>query len=114
VSRTGIYSHSGAQRQEDFFAIGFTCEINESPGYSNSGAAKSPALGQFPSSILFRQNNICMSAALGSQYGATAEAAESLVAQLHSQGKLTTPRRENKKIRPEIEILKSKEPTPYV
>jgi hypothetical protein len=55
-----------------------------------------------------------MSAALGSQYGATAEAAESLVAQLHSQGKLTTPRRENKKIRPEIEILKSKEPTPYV
>jgi hypothetical protein len=55
-----------------------------------------------------------MSAVLSSQYGATTGAAESLRAQLHSQGTLTTPRRENRKIRHEIEILKAQEPTPYV
>jgi hypothetical protein len=33
------------------------------PVFSNYGAAKSPGLGLLPSSILFRQNNICMSAA---------------------------------------------------
>jgi hypothetical protein len=57
-----------------------------------------------------------MSAALGSQYlgEATTVAAESLIAQLHSQGKLSTPRRKNRKIRHDIEILKAKEPTPYV
>jgi hypothetical protein len=58
-----------------------------------------------------------MSAALGShvlQYGATTVAAESLIAQLHSQGKLSTPRRDNRNIGQEIEILKAKEPTPYV
>jgi hypothetical protein len=87
-------------------------EINESPGDSNSGAAKSPGLGQFSSSILFRQNNISMSAALGSQYGATTVASESLIAQLPSQCKLTAPRRENRKILHEIEILKAKERTP--
>jgi hypothetical protein len=38
--------------------------------FSNYEAAKSPGLGLLPSSILFRQNNICKSAALGSQYGA--------------------------------------------
>jgi hypothetical protein len=54
-----------------------------------------------------------MSAALGS-HGATTIAAEGLIAQLYSQDKLTTPRRENRKIRHEIEILKAKEPTPYV
>jgi hypothetical protein len=32
-----------------------------------------------------------------SQYGTTTEAAESLIAQLYSQGKLTTPSCENKK-----------------
>jgi menaquinone-dependent protoporphyrinogen IX oxidase len=42
-----------------------------------------------------------------SQNGATKEAAESLIAQLHSQGKLTTLRRENRKIRHEIENLKA-------
>jgi hypothetical protein len=69
-------------------------------------------MGLLPSSILFRQNNICMSTALGSQNrGATTVAAESLIAQLHSQGKLTTPRRKNKKNRHQIEILKAKEPT---
>jgi hypothetical protein len=31
---------------------------------------------------------------VGSQYGATTEAAESLIAQLHSQSKLATPRPE--------------------
>jgi hypothetical protein len=46
-----------------------------------------------------------MSPILGS-YGALTEAAESLVAQLHKQGKLTTPRRENQQIRHKIKILK--------
>jgi hypothetical protein len=49
-----------------------------------------------------------------SQYGATKEAAEILIAQLHSQGKLTMPRRKNKKIRREIEILKANEHAPHV
>jgi hypothetical protein len=44
------------------------------------GAAKSPGLGQFP--FIFRQNNICMSPVVGSQYGAMTEAVESLIAQL--------------------------------
>jgi hypothetical protein len=50
--------------------------------------------GQCPSSMLFRQTSICMSAIMSSWYGATTEAAESH----HSQSKLTTPRRENRKI----------------
>jgi hypothetical protein len=66
----------------------------------------------FPFNIVVMdiKKNICMSAALCSQYGATTVAAESLIAQLHSQGKLTTPRRENRKIRHEIEIVKAKNP----
>jgi hypothetical protein len=43
-----------------------------------------------------------MSAVGGSQWGE-----ESLIAQLHSQGKLTTPRRAYQKIRHENEILKA-------
>jgi hypothetical protein len=39
--------------------------------------------------MLFRHHNICMDAALGSQYGALRVAAEILIAQLHSQSKLT-------------------------
>jgi hypothetical protein len=66
---------------------------------NSNGAAKSFGLGLLPSLILFRK---------------PAEAAESLIAQLHSQGELTTPRRENRKIRHEIEILKENEPAPYV
>jgi hypothetical protein len=50
-----------------------------------------------------------MSAVVGSQFGATAGAAESLLAQLHSQRKLNTPRRENQKIHHENEILKANE-----
>jgi hypothetical protein len=38
-----------------------------------------------------------MSAVVGSQFGASTVAAESLIAQLDSQGKLTTLRRENRK-----------------
>jgi hypothetical protein len=70
---------------------------------------KELGLGQCPSSNIFRQNNICMSAIVGSQYGATTGAAESLIAhgQIHSQGRLTTPSRGNRKIRQEIEILKA-------
>jgi hypothetical protein len=41
-------------------------------------------------------------------------AADSLISQLHWQGKLTTPRRENRKIQHENEILKANEPAPYV
>jgi hypothetical protein len=46
---------------------------------------------------------------VGSQYGAITVAAESLAAQLDSQGKHTTPRRENRKIRRENEIIKANE-----
>jgi hypothetical protein len=53
--------------------------------YSNYVVAKSPGLGLLPSSIL-------------QYYSAKpAEAPESLIAHLHSQGKLTTPRRKNPK-----------------
>jgi hypothetical protein len=47
-----------------------------------------------------------MSAVVGPKYGATTGAAESLIAKLHSQGKLTKQRRENQKILHENEILK--------
>jgi hypothetical protein len=47
--------------------------------------------------MLFRQNNICMGAALGSQYGAMTVAAEILIAKLHSQSKLISALHENKK-----------------
>jgi hypothetical protein len=55
-----------------------------------------------------------MSPVVGFQYGAMTEAAESLIAQLYSQGKLTTPRRESKKILHTNKILKANEPTSYV
>jgi hypothetical protein len=64
--------------------------------------------------MLFRQNNICMGAALGSQYGATTVAAEILIAQLHSQSKLTAAWHENRKIWYKNELLKAKETTPAV
>jgi hypothetical protein len=64
--------------------------------------------------MLFRQHNICMGAALGSQYGAMTVAAEILIAQLHSQSKLTTAWHKNRKIQYEKELLKAKEPTPDV
>jgi hypothetical protein len=68
----------------------------------------------WPASVLFRQSNICMGAALGSQYGAMTVAAEILIAQLNSQSKLTTAWHENWKIRYKNELLKAKEPAPYV
>jgi hypothetical protein len=55
-----------------------------------------------------------MSAIVGPPYTATAGAAESLRAQLHSQGKLTTPSGENRKIRHKNEILKANEHAPRV
>jgi hypothetical protein len=64
--------------------------------------------------MLFGQNNICMGAALGSQYGAMTVAAEILIAQLHSQSKLTTAWQENRKILYENEVLKTKESAPNV
>jgi hypothetical protein len=64
--------------------------------------------------MFFRQNNICIGAALGSQYGAMTVAAEILIAQLHSQSKLTTAGHENRKIWYEYELLKAKEPAPDV
>jgi hypothetical protein len=51
-----------------------------------------------------------MSTVVGSQYGDTTVAAESL----DSQGKLTMLRRENLKIRHENEILKANEHASYV
>jgi hypothetical protein len=75
---------------------------------------KSHGLGVSSAEMLFHHNNICMGAALSSHYGATAGAAESVRAQLHSQSKLTTPRRKNWKIPHENELLKAKEPTPGV
>jgi hypothetical protein len=98
-------SQSGAGLKGEKFSIGFTQKINESSGSSKYGTAKSPGLGPCPSSKIFSPNNICMSAVEGSQYGATTGAAKSLIAQLHSQGKLTTPRRENRKIQHENEIF---------
>jgi hypothetical protein len=58
------------------------------------------------STRLLRAPDICMRAVVGSEYGATTVAAESLIAQLHSQSKLTTLSHEKRKIRHEIEILK--------
>jgi hypothetical protein len=84
------------------------------PVYSNYGAAQSPDLDCFPSSILFCQTSICMSTVVGSQYGATVGAAESQRAQLHSQGKLIMPRSENRKIWHKSEILKANEHSPRV
>jgi hypothetical protein len=55
-----------------------------------------------------------MGAALGSQYGAMTVAEEILIAQLHSQSKLTTARHENRKIQYKNKLLKAKEPTPDV
>jgi hypothetical protein len=46
---------------------------------------------------------------VGAKYGATIGAAESLIAKLHSQGKLTKQRRENRKILHENQILKANE-----
>jgi hypothetical protein len=69
------------------------------PVYSNYGATKSPGLGQIPSSYY--------SAKISEP---TTIAADSLIAQLHSTDKLTTPRRENRKIRHETEIVKANEP----
>jgi hypothetical protein len=64
--------------------------------------------------MLFRLNNFCMGAALGSQYGAMTVAAEILIAQLHSQSKLTTAWHKNRKILYKNELLKAKEPSPDV
>jgi hypothetical protein len=64
--------------------------------------------------MLFCQNNFCMGAALGSQYGAMTVAAESVIAQNHSQSKLTTAWHKIRKIRYENELLKAKEPAPDV
>jgi hypothetical protein len=44
---------------------------------------------------------------VNSQYGAATVAAENLIAQLYSQSKLTTPRRENQNILHEIENVKA-------
>jgi hypothetical protein len=71
-------------------------------------------MGVWPASMLFCQNNICMGAALGSQFGAMTVAAEIQIAQLHSQSKLTTAWHQNRKNPFENELLKAKEPSPDV
>jgi hypothetical protein len=50
-----------------------------------------------------------MSPVVGSQYGATTEASESIIAQIVLQSELAAPRRENQKILHENEILKANE-----
>jgi hypothetical protein len=75
---------------------------------------KSPGLGVWPASMLFRQYNICMGAAFGSQYRAMTVAEEILIGQLHSQSKLTMAWHKNRKILYENELLKAKEPVPDV
>jgi hypothetical protein len=92
----------------------FSIFLHESSGNFKYLAAKSPRLGQCPSSKFFVQNNICMRAVVDSQYGATTVAAESLIAQLHSQGKLTKPSLENQEIQHQIEILKANKHASYV
>jgi hypothetical protein len=54
-----------------------------------------------------------MSSVVGSQYGATTVAVESLIAQLDSKGKLTTPRQENQKNFTRKRDFKHKQ-TPFV
>jgi hypothetical protein len=51
---------------------------------------------------------------LGSQYGAMTVAAEILIAQHHSQSKLTAAWHKNQKIQYENKLLKAKEPAPDV
>jgi hypothetical protein len=96
------------------FSLGLHKKLMRAPETPSTGTAKSPGLGQCPSSKFVRRNNICMRAVLDSQYEATTVAAECPIAQLHSQDKLTTPSRENWKIRHEIEILKANEHASYV
>jgi hypothetical protein len=55
-----------------------------------------------------------MSAVVGYHYKAKTVAAESLIVQLDSQGKLTTPKRENQQIWHKNEILKTNEHALYV
>jgi hypothetical protein len=80
----------------------------------SSKEPRQPRIGSVTSFNVIPPNIICMGAALGSQYGAMTVAAEILIAQLHSQSKLTTAWHENRKIRYENEVLKAKEPAPDV
>jgi hypothetical protein len=73
---------------------------------SKYGAAEAPDWDSIHLQFFFCQKRFCMSPLVGSQYGATIEAAESLLAQLDSQSKLATgtPRRKNLKIQHKIEF----------
>jgi hypothetical protein len=71
-------------------------------------SSKEPRTGSVTSFNVILPDNICMGAALGSQYAAMTVAAEILIAQLHSKSKLTTAWHENQKIRYENELLKAK------
>jgi hypothetical protein len=77
----------------------------------SKGLQRAPGWDSVHLQNFFRQN---MRVVVDSQYGPTTVSAESLIAQLHSQGKLTTPSRENRKIRHKIEILKANEHASYV
>jgi hypothetical protein len=59
-------------------------------------------------STIFPPKRLLFTPVVGSQYGATAEAAESLIAQIKSQSKLATLRRKKRKIRYENEINKKR------
>jgi hypothetical protein len=75
-------------------------------------SSKEPRTGSVTSFNVILQYKICMGAVLGSQNGAMTVAAEILIAQLHSQRRLTTALHENRKIRYENELLTAKEPAP--
>jgi hypothetical protein len=70
-------------------------KLMRAPEALSTGLKRAPDWDRVYLDKFFRQNNIFMSAVVGSQYAATTGAPESLIAQLHSQGKLTTQRREN-------------------
>jgi hypothetical protein len=101
-------SQSGAQRQDIIFPLVLNRKLMRASEVLIRGR-KEPRTGTVSIFNIFPKNNICMSAVLGSQYGATARSTESLIAQLHSQRKFTTPRRENRKIRHENAVLKANE-----
>jgi hypothetical protein len=77
-------------------------------------SSKKPQTGSVTSFNVIPLKQHCMGAALGSQYGAMTVALEILIAQLHSQSKLTTAWHEDRKIRCENELFIAKEPAPYV
>jgi hypothetical protein len=77
-------------------------------------SSKEPQTGSVTSFNIIPPKQHLHGHCLGLPVRAMTVAAEILIAQLHSQSKLTTAWHENRKIRYENEFLKAKEPTPDV